>query len=258
MSFLGFILGSFFAHIIYSRKFNKSAFKKRSECDNCGVQLSWYDNIPIISYLLLKGKCRNCQNNIPRGYLFIELTVFIIFTTFAIFNLQEIINYQLQIITLILTAVILGSLVYNSIYDIYFFEIDDKVVIATIVILLITRILTLQTLFYYDIYLQAGILGVIIFGLTVVLSRGKMGSGEIIFGFLMGLILGLKSFYIAFMLSIVFAIIGGTVIYTYKKVKLSEEIKFGKVMVPLVPFLSFGTIVSYFWGEKVFKIIFKI
>lgn len=66
-------IGSFLNVVIYRLPNNLSLVKPRSFCPNCGHQIKWYDNIPIISFILLKGKCRNCHSKISVRYLIVEL-----------------------------------------------------------------------------------------------------------------------------------------------------------------------------------------
>ncbi|MCI2068476.1 MAG: prepilin peptidase [Bacilli bacterium] len=77
---VGLALGSFSNVVIY-RESNQIPLnsRKRSFCPNCGHELKWYDNIPLISYLILKGKCRYCQKPISKRYPLVELTGAFIF-----------------------------------------------------------------------------------------------------------------------------------------------------------------------------------
>ncbi len=70
---VGAIFGSFFNVCIYRIPRKKSIISPRSHCPMCGHTIPWYDNIPIISYILLKGKCRFCGATIPVRYLIVEL-----------------------------------------------------------------------------------------------------------------------------------------------------------------------------------------
>ena len=72
---LGAIMGSFY-HVVATRLSNdESIIKPGSHCPRCNYFLKWYDNIPIISYLLLKGKCRKCHSNIPMSYNILQIII---------------------------------------------------------------------------------------------------------------------------------------------------------------------------------------
>lgn len=70
---LGLIIGSFLNVCIYRIPLGKSIVRPRSGCTRCGAQIAFYDNIPVLSYLLLRGKCRSCGATIPLQYPFVEI-----------------------------------------------------------------------------------------------------------------------------------------------------------------------------------------
>ena len=70
---IGLAVGSFLNVIIYRLPHNKSIVRQRSKCTGCGTQIAWYDNIPVLSYILILGKCRNCKAAISIRYPLIEL-----------------------------------------------------------------------------------------------------------------------------------------------------------------------------------------
>ncbi|NNN20251.1 MAG: prepilin peptidase [Acidimicrobiaceae bacterium] len=70
---LGFVIGSFLNVVIYRVPRHRSIVSPRSACPSCGVAISGRDNIPVASWLILRGKCRNCHTQIPKRYLFVEL-----------------------------------------------------------------------------------------------------------------------------------------------------------------------------------------
>jgi leader peptidase (prepilin peptidase)/N-methyltransferase len=81
---LGLIIGSFLNVVIYRIPRDQSIIKPPSHCPTCNTKLKWYDNIPILSYLLLKGKCRYCGAKISIKYPLIE-----ILTALSFFKLPE-------------------------------------------------------------------------------------------------------------------------------------------------------------------------
>lgn len=76
---LGLIAGSFLAALSYRLPRNISIKTGRSFCPNCKTQINWQDNIPLLSYLLLKGKCRKCRKKISWRYPIIEFATAIVF-----------------------------------------------------------------------------------------------------------------------------------------------------------------------------------
>ena len=69
---IGLVVGSFLNVIIYRLPNNKSIIKPRSKCNGCGKQIAWYDNIPVLSYIALLAKCRNCKSPISIRYPLVE------------------------------------------------------------------------------------------------------------------------------------------------------------------------------------------
>ncbi len=86
----GLLIGSFLNVVILRMPLGKSIVTPRSACSKCGYQLKWYDNIPIISYLLLKGKCRSCDESFSIRYPLIELVTGLI----ALNLFPDVINIQ--------------------------------------------------------------------------------------------------------------------------------------------------------------------
>ena len=86
-SLVGLFLGSFSNVLVYRLSEHKSLFKpSRSFCPTCGNEIKWYDNIPILSYIILKGKCRHCKEKISIRYPLIELAGLIIGVSFFLLN----------------------------------------------------------------------------------------------------------------------------------------------------------------------------
>jgi leader peptidase (prepilin peptidase)/N-methyltransferase len=78
---VGLLFGSFLNVCISRLPQHKSIVKPGSHCPNCGAPIRWYDNIPIFSWILLRGRCRNCKRSIPWRYPVVELSVGIWFLT---------------------------------------------------------------------------------------------------------------------------------------------------------------------------------
>jgi len=88
---IGSIFGSFYNMLIFRLKYKISLFKnERSFCPSCKIQLKWYWNIPLFSFLILKGRCGNCNKKIGIRYLIVEiLTSFSFLISFIFFNISS-------------------------------------------------------------------------------------------------------------------------------------------------------------------------
>ena len=71
----GAILGSFLNVVVYRLPRNESVVTPRSRCPKCGAMVAWYDNVPVVSWLVLRGRCRHCANPISVQYPMVEATV---------------------------------------------------------------------------------------------------------------------------------------------------------------------------------------
>jgi len=228
---LGICVGSFINCVIWRVNHNLSPLEGRSICPKCKHQLAWRDNIPLLSFLLLGGRCRYCSSPISWQYPIVELTAgalaLLIFNfQFSIFNL---------IITYSLLAIFVSDLVYQTIPD----EVIYPTAIITFFYSLITHHSSLITLFITAV-ISAGF-----FYLLLLITHGRgMGLGDVKLAGLMGLILGwpkiLAALYLAFLTGAFF----GVILILLGKKKFGQHIPFG-------PFLTTATFVSLFWGEKI-------
>ena len=238
---LGLSIGSFINCLVYRLNYDLT-LKGRSFCPQCKHQLSWYDNVPLLSFILLKGHCRYCGKKISIHYPLVEigtgiLTVLIFFYSFDKYLIPN--TLYLMLIGWALMAIFLSDLLY--------FTIPDEVVYSAIIISIIRLILTT----HYSLLLS-GLGAALFFLLLVLITKGRgMGMGDVKLGALMGLFLGYPGIVIALYLAFLTgALIGVTLILLGKK-RLNAHIPFG-------PFLVGSTITILFYGEQIKSFIFSI
>ena len=238
---------------------------KRSCCPKCKTQIAWYDNLPVLSFILLKGKCRHCKKSISIQYPIVELTAGILFVIafinnfsalggsasggqFSIFNFQTIFNIQFSIsnykllIALVRDWFLISVMIVIFIYDLRWYQILDKVTLPACLVVLIFNFLLNFSLWNL---LFSGIIGGGFFLIQFVISRGKwIGGGDIRLGLLMGLGLGWPAVLLAIIISyFIGSVIGVGLILAGKKNWGSE--------VPLGVFLAVGAVISLFWYEPI-------
>jgi len=259
---LGLMIGSFLNCLIFRLEINDLKSGQfifgRSFCPYCKHLLNWSDLIPLLSFLVLKGKCRYCSQKISWQYPLVELSTGILFV--LIFNFQFPIFNQFStcpvpnlfwcgvfnFLNLFYYLIITSFLIIIFVYDLKHYIIPDKIIYPAILLALIFN-------FQFSIFNQFSIfknsilsaLGASIFFLFIVLiSRGKwMGVGDIKLVFLMGLLLSFPNILVALFLAFfIGAIIGVGLIVAGKK-NLKSEIPFG-------PFLVTGTFLALFFGEN--------
>ena len=129
----GSIMGSFY-HVIATRLSNGlSIVKPASHCEKCKQELKWYELIPIISYLIQVGKCRNCKTKLPVSYLLMEVCTGILFAV-----CYHVFDTPLEIAV---SIVFVSSLIIVIISDIEYMIILDEVLIFAITTIIILDII---------------------------------------------------------------------------------------------------------------------
>ncbi len=217
----GLIIGSFLNCLIYRLENKRGFLKGRSFCPFCQHRLGWGDLIPILSFFLLRGRCRYCQQKISWQYPLVELFCGLLFALCFLLDLPYFLFF------------IISCLIVVFVYDLKHYLIPDKIIYPAII---------LTAVFNYANWPSAA-LTASFFLIIILVSRGKwMGVGDVKLGFLMGLLLGWPAVSVALFLAFMSgAIIGIGLIAKHKKTLKSE--------VPFGPFLVFGALVALFWGE---------
>lgn len=234
---LGLITGSFINAAVYRLRNRelKSLIWGRSICRLCKRQLTVRDLIPLLSYLIQRGKCRFCHKKFGARYFYVELITLLAFLGLALH--QGFQHPALLAGQLFFTAV----LIFIAYYDYLYHEIPDAVSLPAIV-------LALLGVFYFPFPgLGSALIGFLVGGgfflLLILISRGRwLGGGDLRLGALMGLLLGWQGFLLAlFLASAVGSIVGG-ILLQQKMLKLKSQLPFG-------PFLALGTYLALLFGE---------
>lgn len=237
--YFGAIIGSFLSVVIYRLPRNLSIIRPPSHCPHCTNPIRFYDNIPIISYLILRGKCRYCSGKISLRYPLIEILTGLVFVTLYIrFGLSiKTLSYGILLIYLIVIVFI----------DIDFHKIPNSIIISGLLwggLLLLFP--TARRLIDAGIGLLTG--GGIMLLLAVLgrlfFKKDCLGGGDIKLATLVGLFLGLPGIILALFISFILAgLIGGGLI-------LFKGFKKGGYL-PYAPFLAIGTLVTILSGQSI-------
>lgn len=248
----GLIIGSFLNCLIWRLHKSESMFN-RSYCPKCHHNISWYDNIPVLSFIFLLGKCRHCRKKISLQYPLVEIITGILFTLAVIYNLKLavlnsidyfdlIINYKFLII-IIKYWFLISIMTIVFIYDMRWYLILDKIVLPASFILFF---LNLLLGFSWLNLLTAGVIGASFFLAQFLISKGRwIGGGDIRLGLLMGIGLGSISYII---LSIILGYFIGSIVGI--SLILAGKKKWGS-KIPLGVFLSTSTIITLFYGQNI-------
>ena len=183
---LGSVMGSFY-HVIATRISNgRSIISPSSHCEKCNHELKWYELIPIISYLIQSGKCRNCKTKLPISYFLMELCTGVLYAVcYHVFGLK------LELLT---ALVFVSSLIIIIISDIEYMIILDEVLIFAISSIIIIDLFDVG-IYETCLRILAGIGSFVTMFLIkkigdILFKQESLGGGDIKLMFLVGLVIG--------------------------------------------------------------------
>lgn len=244
-SFLfGALIGSFLNVVINRIPKNKSVITPRSACESCGHQIRWFENIPIVSFISLRGKCSNCSTKISYQYPLIEL----ICGLAALYLFPELINKK-SLIFFTIKFSIFATLLAMTVIDIKLHLIPDKLNLFLLAIILPFSIV--QNGYQFPI-----IGGVVGFGGTFLITwvyfkvRGVigLGGGDIkLFGVL-GVLLGPKGIILNIFISCFVGLIFSLLLMTINKLKFKNHLAFG-------PYICLVGIIQIFFPERFYQVV---
>ncbi len=273
----GTFVGSFLNCVIYRLKQEKKSLKGgrgrktvgflrgRSFCPKCKHTLRWYDLVPILSFLMLRAKCRYCSKKISWQYPTVETAtglLFLLISNFPTFALagyggQAIFNFQ-TVINMGYLWLVASFLVIIFVYDLKHYIIPDKIIYPAIGLVFLYRLFENLIIenwsFIENWYSKIGQLklpllaacgAAAFFFLIWFVSGGKwMGFGDVKLGFFIGLFLGFPNVLVALFSTFLIGGIIGIALVLFGKKKLRSEIPFG-------PFLVLGAFIALFWAEPI-------
>jgi leader peptidase (prepilin peptidase)/N-methyltransferase len=230
----GIVLGSFFNVIGIRVPLKKSIITPRSACPTCGHQLTAYELIPVVSYIIQRGKCRGCQSRISPIYPIMELLTGILFATTPL-----VVGWSGELLVA-LTLVSMFMIIIVS--DIHYMIIPDKILLWFAGIFLLERIIWPLSP-WWDSLLGLGT-GFLLLLIIAIVSKGGMGFGDVKLYALLGFVIGFKLVLLSFFLSTLYGAVIGGLALLFKIVKRRQPIPFG-------PFIAAGTLTAYYWGSKI-------
>lgn len=228
---LGSCLGSFYACIGYRIPNKISLTKPNSFCPNCKKEIKWYMNIPLLSYILLKGKCAYCKSKIdPLSFIIELLTGTFFLGSYIMFGLGE--NF-------IISVIIISALMVTIVSDFEYYYISDRVIFISAILTLITRVYFNGFAESIKYILSGTMLFLMMLGLKTigdkVLKKECLGGGDIKLMLLIVITLGFYYSLVSIFIGSLIALICSLIIM---KKKNNEEIPYG-------PFLLIGTLISF-------------
>lgn len=238
---LGTIMGSFYLVLGTRLPKGEDVVKSRSRCDNCKKILKWYNLIPLVSFIVQKGKCSSCGQKISSEHFFVEIFTGLLFLLTSIYFSFGY-NYLVGLIIVSLMVIIFIS-------DFKYMIILDSPLVVSVVLIIILKLIY----FGFKTTIYSIISGLILFLImllienlgSLILKKDSLGGGDIKFAFLMGLTLDVKLGIVALVLSTFLALP-----YAVASVKIMKSHEF-----PYGPFLAGALFIVFFHLDKFTNLI---
>ncbi|MBU8932409.1 MAG: prepilin peptidase [candidate division Zixibacteria bacterium] len=236
----GLVIGSFLNVLIYRLPLGKKFVSGRSACTACGQQLKWYHNIPVLSYLCLRGKCAFCQESISMRYPIVEL---LNAALYLYFFRQEGMSLDFLILAVLASALVV----------IFFIDLDHRIIPDSIT--LPGMIVGLAVSMRPDgIGILSAIIGLVAGGGSLYLvallgdwlfKKESMGGGDIKMAGMLGAFLGWQKVIFVFFGSAAIGLVVSLAVMCFSS-RLRET-----RMIPFGPFLASAAVVAIIFGDRI-------
>ncbi|MDP8248626.1 MAG: prepilin peptidase [Candidatus Tritonobacter lacicola] len=253
----GSMIGSFLNVCIYRLPRDESIVKPaRSYCPKCHATIRWYDNVPVLSYLVLKGRCRRCGWRIPARYVVVELLAASL-TAFTVVRFAEEGGWALTVVYVALV----NTLIAVTFIDLEHLIIPNEISIPGMFLgIAVSALLpSLQAGGIFCLGGRAGSLASSVLGAVagggiiyfvgvagkLVLKKEAMGGGDVKLMAMVGAFIGWRLVLLSIFLGSLFGSIIGVMFLAMRKADMQTRIPFG-------PYLALGSLVSLFYGNALF------
>jgi leader peptidase (prepilin peptidase) / N-methyltransferase len=228
--FPGLAIGSFLNVVAARIPLRRSIVRPGSACMSCSTELAWYDNVPLLSFALLRGRCRHCAATISWRYPLVEaITAVLIAGCVLKFGL----TWDAAV-----SALFCAALVAVSATDVERFVIPNRVVLPAAAVVLIA-----QTLLHPSVEWAAGAFGAALFLFLAALAYpAGMGMGDVKLALLLGAMTG-RNVPIALMAGMIAALVPSAALFA------RHGSAARKMRIPFGPFLALGGVVALFAGK---------
>ncbi len=246
----GAIIGSFLNVCVYRLPLGRSIVTPPSHCPFCGKRVRWFDNVPILSYIILRGKCRDCARGIPVRYPLVELLS--AFSGVGLFMFYR--EYPLFIFYWVFVL----SLITVTFIDIETQEIPDIITLPGILIGLVfyTALDPAGTGAWLGAF-KDSFLGILAGGGSMFLlgflgekmfRREALGGGDVKLMAMIGAFTGWQLVVLTFFLAPIFGLGAG----------IFMKVRFGSDIIPYGPYLALASVVSLLRGNEIIRYLFMI
>ena len=226
----GLALGAFLNVVAARVPLRRSIVRPPSACMECGHEIAWHDNVPVLSWLLLRGRCRDCGTHIPARYPLVEAVSGLLVAACAwTFGLHA----EAAVASFFCLALVAVSAT----------DLEHRIIPNRIVLPAAAVVLVAQTAVHPSPEWAIGAFAAAAFLLVAALAYpGGMGMGDVKLALLLGAMLG-RTVTVALFVGMFAALVPGIVLLA------RHGSKGRKMGVPLAPFLALGSLVALFWGQ---------
>jgi prepilin signal peptidase PulO-like enzyme (type II secretory pathway) len=230
--FLGAAVASFLNATLYRLEKGykyPQIIKQGSHCENCGKILTWWELIPIIGYLLIKGKCPKCGEKVNLYYPLSELVLGATFVFFFIYTIP----WYLWLVVIFL-------------FILSYFDIKEQAVYKDLVHAFLATTLLFYFLFAFDI--ANLILPAMFFVMIIILNliKKSFGIGDLLVLLGLGILISWQQYLVMFWLGIMIALLYSLILLATKKINLKGA------KVPMIPFFSISFVLTILYGEELY------
>jgi len=231
----GLIIGSFLNVVAWRVPRRESLVRPRSRCTGCGTAVKPYDNIPIVSWLLLRGRCRGCGEHISARYPIVELITCGLYVA-VVLTAPDVLHGAL------------GLVLVTFLVPIAVIDLDHKIIpnrlTGPAAVLAIALGAALEPSHLPE-QLIAGAGALLFFLLPALVNKKGMGMGDVKLAGVLGLYLG-RAVMPAIFIALVAGVVVGTAVVAHRGVTAGRRVK-----VPFGPFLALGALICVFAGDAI-------
>ena len=236
---VGLCVGSFLNVQIYRLPLGLSQWEP-SHCPKCNMYIKWYDNIPVLSYTFLRGKCRGCKTHISFRYTFVEILNCLLWVA-CLYKFLDIGFWYACCMMVASSALV----------TVFFVDLEHMLIHDALTLFValagVGSIFAADVMPWYEnvigCLVWGGAFAAVYFVAKSVYKREAMGTGDIFLMAALGLLLGWKCTFIVLLVS---SIVGSIVLLTLAKIKKEQGKEY-----PFGPFIVFGAFVAMFFGDAV-------
>jgi leader peptidase (prepilin peptidase)/N-methyltransferase len=235
----GLAVGSFLNVVAARIPVRRSIVSPPSACLACGTQLKWYDNIPVLSYLALRGRCRTCRAPIGWKYPLVELTTAVLVSA-CVLRMGATAHAAIA-------CFFCATLVALSVTDLERRIIPNRIVLPAAAVVLVAQTAIDRS----AVWAIAAVAGALFFLLAALAYPGGMGMGDVKLVLLLGAMLG-SALPVGLMIGLIAALVPSFVLMARHGGGAR------KMAIPLAPFLAFGGLIALFAGSPIIHSYLKL